>query len=336
MDVFFARNRLSAYIDGELPDAEMAEVANAIEEDPELKAEYTEMLRAVEFLRRKGPVSAPSTLHANVMRAVDDLPMPRRGFRWWGLPRFSWEGMAVAAVAVTVLVLAWVAPQTTRRSLEQAGPATPSAQVPAQVLGESQVPGSDPAEVEPVLPPPMEANDGLDLAGRKTDSLNQAGESTAPPEGVPSQVRPLVRSRPGAPFGQLDGVYVPEWDQEKPTQPVPESQTRRSGSTGLASADPPVAYMLYPNHPNALKGISDTAYRLGGTALTASGDALVPFDLTVEKNHARVIIQVPLDQIGVLESQLRALGGVVPVNVPSSAAPGAGAVPIYVEVLYEP
>ena len=45
MDTFFAKNRLSAYLDGALPEAEASEVADAIARDPELKAEYEVKLR---------------------------------------------------------------------------------------------------------------------------------------------------------------------------------------------------------------------------------------------------------------------------------------------------
>ena len=59
MDTFFAKNRLSAFLDGALPDGEAAEVADAIERDPALKAEYEQLRMAVAALRRHGPVSAP-------------------------------------------------------------------------------------------------------------------------------------------------------------------------------------------------------------------------------------------------------------------------------------
>ena len=326
MDEFFARNRLSAYVDGELPDSEMAEVANAIEGNDALRKEYLEMLRSVEFLRRHGPVPAPPRLHLKVMQAVDGLPMPRRRWGWFAGPfaRFSWEGTAVVAVAVTVLVLAWVAPQTRLSGVDQ----------PEVASLDQKTTALNPPENAP-QPEGDGATDGVAMVEEQAP-LRVEAKTTQ--EG--SVVRlPVVRgSRGGArqSEGALEGVYVPAWDQEPNETPTPAISGTASVVPGGSEGTGPVAYILYPNYPNALKGVSDVAYRLGGTALTASGDALVPFDLTVEKNHARVIIQVPLDQIGSVESQLKTLGGVVPVQVQTKPVPGVGAVPIYVEVMYEP
>ena len=101
MDSFFAKNRLSAYLDGKLPEPEASEVAAAIERDPELNAEYEHLRRSVNLLRTAGPVKAPSGFHARVMEQVRDEPHPgglviqlQRVFR-----RIPTEAMALAAAA---------------------------------------------------------------------------------------------------------------------------------------------------------------------------------------------------------------------------------------------
>lgn len=350
MDEFFARNRLSAYIDGELTAAETAEVADAIEKNEALRKEYKEMLRAVEFMRSHGPVAAPPHFHLKVMQAVEGLPAPSRRFAWLRLPflHASWEGLAVAAVAATVVVLVWVAP--TRQETSTTQGEDQGQDVPPSLPGE--VATSDPA-TSSTAAPPSPGNDGLaDAAnagapGERTGSSTppaDEGDPTATPTPAPphdaveqtvveSQVSRKVRLSPTPVRLPGEEPYVPEWDRD-PGQT--SGAATASGGTPRATAHPPAAFILYPNHPNALKGISDVAYKVGGTALMANGQALVPFDLTTEKNHARVILQVPVDQVRNVEGQLKSLGGVVTLDEPAEAAPGAGAVPVYIEVLYEP
>ena len=50
MDPFFARNRLSAYLDGALTERESAEIAEALAADPSLRGEYEAMKTAVDLL----------------------------------------------------------------------------------------------------------------------------------------------------------------------------------------------------------------------------------------------------------------------------------------------
>ena len=107
MDSFFARNRLSAYLDGKLPEPEASEVAAAIERDPELNAEYEHLRRSVNLLRTEGPVKAPAGFHARVMEQVRDEPHPggvviqlQRFFR-----RIPTEAMALAAAAAVVMMV---------------------------------------------------------------------------------------------------------------------------------------------------------------------------------------------------------------------------------------
>ena len=126
MDEFFARNRLSAYIDGELSDTEMAEVARAIEEQPEVRQAYRELLDAVELLREHGPVQAPSRFHADVMRRVEELPAARGWFSWLLRPlgRYPMQGLGVAVVAAAVLLLVFRGPDFGDLSSPEPAPVT--------------------------------------------------------------------------------------------------------------------------------------------------------------------------------------------------------------------
>lgn len=103
MDEFFARNRLSAYLDGELTAAETAEVEQALERSATLRAELDAMRQAVDLVRRSGPLRAPPGFMAKVHRQVAKEPLTV-GWRRW-VPRVRIEAAMVVAAAAVVLVV---------------------------------------------------------------------------------------------------------------------------------------------------------------------------------------------------------------------------------------
>lgn len=107
MNEFFARERLSAYIDGELSASEMAEVDAALQRSAELREEYDRLVATVDYVRDHGSLTAPPDFHAKVLAAVEDEPMP--GGFWLRLKAFftpvPMESLAVAVAAVLVAVL---------------------------------------------------------------------------------------------------------------------------------------------------------------------------------------------------------------------------------------
>jgi negative regulator of sigma E activity len=107
MDSFFARNRLSAYLDGDLQEPEASEVAAAIARDTDLRAEYENLRSSINLLRKTGPVKAPSGFHARIMEKIRDEPHPggvvitlQRLFH-----RIPTEALALVAAAAVVLMV---------------------------------------------------------------------------------------------------------------------------------------------------------------------------------------------------------------------------------------
>jgi len=101
MDEFFVRNRLSAYIDGELPAAEAREVETALTHNAALRAEYEGLRAAVQLLREHGPMSAPAGFDIRLSERLAREPMPV-GWRVWARkvrPELVLLG-AVAAAAI--------------------------------------------------------------------------------------------------------------------------------------------------------------------------------------------------------------------------------------------
>ena len=107
MDTFFAKNRLSSYLDGSLNDAEAAEVEAALSEDAGLRDEYDRMRRAVELLRSVGPTEAPAGFHARVMASVAAEPAPGGVVTLFRrtLGRVPVEALALAAAALLVVLV---------------------------------------------------------------------------------------------------------------------------------------------------------------------------------------------------------------------------------------
>ncbi|MCP4810835.1 MAG: sigma-E factor negative regulatory protein [Proteobacteria bacterium] len=107
MNEFFARERLSAYIDGELSASEMTEVDQALQRSAELREEYEQLVSAVRFVNDHGTLQAPPDFHKKVLAAVEDEPMP--GGFWLRVKAFftpvPMESLAVAVAAVLVAVL---------------------------------------------------------------------------------------------------------------------------------------------------------------------------------------------------------------------------------------
>jgi anti-sigma factor RsiW len=371
MDEFFAQNRLSAFIDGELPESEMAEVSKAIDESPELRRTYEEMHRTVQYLRAHGSVEAPASLHLQVMQAVEDLPVPRP---WRSLPRrllarLPREGLALAAVAVTILVLVWQTPRPANgpggdeasAQEKQAVAAGPAAEKGAadKDTGNAQASKGTATIGVGVLPQGTPLPDGASLAGKEQaqDQLLQK-EHPRPIKGQPvgnnaplsaylpppagsggsgglnpgTRHLPSVTSVPGEP-------YVPDWDKE----PADEAQARATlatpppGEPPTESAPgPTITYRLHGVPSDGLRVIVSLTERLGGHAYTPAGQPFSAFTLTNERNHATLILQLPSGQLDALDPQLRHVGALSEVRRPPELMVSESKVEVEVEVFYAP
>jgi len=99
-----ATEQLSAYLDGELTDAEVTELEHRLALDPALQSELDQLRGAIDLLRTHGPTQTPPSLYGDLLAAVADEPMPGGFWTWlqrpFGLPL---PALAVAFVAVLVL-----------------------------------------------------------------------------------------------------------------------------------------------------------------------------------------------------------------------------------------
>jgi negative regulator of sigma E activity len=100
--------RLSAWMDGELDDAEKVRLEADLASDADLRSQLQELEAAVALFKEHAPVRAPDALYAAVMAAADAEPVQLAWYQRLRRPG-GWpiEGLAIAAAAALVLVLAW-------------------------------------------------------------------------------------------------------------------------------------------------------------------------------------------------------------------------------------
>ena len=170
---------LSAYLDGELTDAEVAELEAELARDPELRAELADLHGVVHFLRREGPTHAPMGFHRSVMDRIEaEHPAGRVDWSWlrrpFGIPL---EGWLVAAAAAAVLLFA----------IPKAGPSggelgvypAPPEQSPAASKTRPEMPPEAGTAAESDVPPAEKRKEAAPT--RKQKQLPAAEKVAVPP-----------------------------------------------------------------------------------------------------------------------------------------------------------
>jgi negative regulator of sigma E activity len=277
MDPFFVRNRLSAYLDGDLEEAEAAEVSAAIARDPALQAEYEALRKTVQLLSTAGRIPAPEGFEARVMAKVAE-----DSGEGWLVPfrRFANRvpvelvALAAAAAVVSIAILARPSDQGERAS-DFAASQTPTDQTPPPV-----------AAAAPKQAPTVPSNQSLDP---KPPNEGRDDASAGGP--------PAPRTLP--PTGAVPtSAYVPEWEQGGAEPPAAGNEP---ASEALHSYQ---GWRLMVSDPDAL-------YRLASLATAAGGRVVGPGarPLTVEDNYGTLLLTVPAGSAASLEGNLRALGG---------------------------
>ena len=82
MDSFFARNRLSAYLDRTLPKAEAEAVSEAIARDISLSADLQAVQQSLALLHENGKAPAPNGFQARCIAAIAEQPVPGSQVAW--------------------------------------------------------------------------------------------------------------------------------------------------------------------------------------------------------------------------------------------------------------
>ena len=109
MDSFFAIERLSAFLDEELPPAEMTAVRTAIAENPEVREAYEALKRNRQWIAEHIDTAPPDTLRERVfaeLSALESVKEHERSF--WSSLGISWSTLRIGFATASVALLAYI------------------------------------------------------------------------------------------------------------------------------------------------------------------------------------------------------------------------------------
>lgn len=333
MDEFFARNRLSAYLDGELTTDETREVEEALARSPELRAELDALRAAVKLLRAGGPVPAPRDFARALERRLQREPMAV-GWRRH-LARIRPEVALLAAAAAIVLVYVGRRPE----------PVAPEGEAVAQV-DDAAANGTGPADGDAALDPAAD------------DAPADAPEAGTLDEGAVADARPGVAGTPavdaaGMPgLDRADGVLGGARGGARTPSKTPPSATRKAQkgavekeayapaweSTPEVATPPtvqaPARYRLSLTTETGLRDLDAVVRRYGGQLQDERGRPLAPYPMEAG-DARRVRLSIPAGTVSSaqLYADLQALGHAELTQ--ADTLYGGGAAPIVVEVRRE-
>ncbi len=332
MREFFASNRLSAYIDGELSSPEMAEMDRALRENPQLRQEYERLLATVEFVRSVGPVEAPADFHSQVLARTSNEPVPGG---WWRRVRSFFAGIpmetvavAMAAVLVTIVI---------GQRMEQPA-STPESSVEPSVREELALGGPEKMdtatkEMATLVDRGLETKTANEEPSQEQGAVATLGSKGG--EGVntnidPKEVGEALRST----AGDLDEDGVAALTDQT-SGPAVEQKAYAEGEVSqmLAAA---MAYRLHVSDPKALRSLASLAARHGGTAFV-DGRAIDPgFDFNEGSDRVQVTVQLPAASLTAFYKDLASVGEIEAVSGDRSTLYGGGEILVAVDVMYSP
>ena len=303
MDTFFARNRLSAYLDGSLSDGESAEVETALAADPELRREFETMRRAVELLRTAGPVEAPPGFHARVMARVDAEPPPGTVVSLWRrtLGRVPVEALALAAAALIVVAV-----------IQGRGDEPTPAQVALPEVKDLRQADVElpPVQAQAPTPEPVEGLVPAAAPASADGDLTTASRGQAEPAAMPAG-KVMNKLEKGA--TQEQSPYYAGWEQPAQTTAGDADPAMNTGGAELGQGidmEGPRSYRISLADPEVLYQLSAVAEQAGGRMTDAEGKNLRPRDLGDGDAWVRVHLVVPRAAAAKVEGQVGAMGGV--------------------------
>jgi negative regulator of sigma E activity len=311
MDTFFARNRLSAYLDGDLPSSEAREVEAALHRDPELRAEFEAMRAGVELLRAHGPIAAPEGFASRLQVRLAAEPAPTR---WRGvLRRVRPEYAGIAAIAALALVYV--------------GTDHPAAPVVEPSVAVAQAPVLPTEPAAPVASPSTEG--GAAPAGADGVLGNESGFAT------PSHPKPASPARPKStqPVGERE-VFQAAWEREDgaAASTPPDAAVAPATTPSTLYSPAPWRYRVHASGDNPLKQLIAVASALGGRIVDAKGRSIADYPMD-EGDSRSVRVFVPSYNVEALQRKLGDLGSVETIATDPEMLYQTGAeVPVAIEV----
>jgi negative regulator of sigma E activity len=316
METFFARNRLSAYLDGDLPAAEAREVEAALHRDSELRAEYEALRAGVELLRAHGPLSAPEGFAGRLQIRLAAEPAPTR---WRGvLRRVQPEYVGIAAIAALALIY-----------IGTDHPAAPVAPVVAPSVAVAQAPVLPAEQAAPAPSAEAGAAPAEAAAPAGADGVlgNESGFSTSSKPASPA------RPQSTKPTGERE-VFQAAWEREDGASTAPDSAVAiapASAPAGLYSPAP-WRYRLHASGDNPLKDLMAVASALGGRIVDAKGRSIADYPMD-EGDSRSVRVFIPSYNVEALQRKLGDIGSVETIATdPEMLYQNGAEVPVAIEV----
>jgi hypothetical protein len=331
MNAFFARNRLSAYLDGELSSDDARAVEDALASDPDLR-EDLEVLRETAALLRGADVQAPVGFAQRVSARVAVEPPPsalRALLRRAGGTR-ALVPVAAAGLLAVVGALAWRSgsdaggrategvPEGANALLADGSAADdlpPSEMQDEDATGADAVPAEEAeASADPDDPRPVPSDDASTArsllsrtSGRASTELAPAGSGL--PSGTTGQGKGATAgSARGA--AQAGGVRPSAASSGRGEREAHVADWERGGDvTAAAVTATTVEYRVVSSTENGLKELAALARSFGGELRDSRGDALATYPM--ESGEARIVkLIVPASRLAGMGAALVRVGEV--------------------------
>ncbi len=305
MDAFFARNRLSAYLDGELTAAEARDLEAALSRDPALRVELDELRQAIDLLRDGGIVDPPLGFADRLAARLEAEPMPV-GWRRW-IRQLRPEAVMLAAAAAMVVVYVGNRDELPNLSVPVE---TPVLVGKAFDNGEEAPATQGPEAVPPSAATPSELPGG-NRAAKPAEYASSAADGVLGNESrkAPAKSQSLAERLPGPKAAQPGAE---PWRAKWEVDPEVESANTATPNTATSAqfvSPPPFRYRIVASNDLALKTLARIAGDLGGELQDSRGRPLAAFQLE-SGTSSSVRVAVPAHNAARLAERLRELGSV--------------------------
>jgi hypothetical protein len=255
-----ANEHLSAWLDGELDEAEGALLEAELARDPDLRAELQQLEAVVRLLREEGPAQAPLGFHHRVMARVEQ-EHPERPSWWawlrrpWGIPLEGWVLAAAAAAALLMVLPIWgSAPDPVENELSPAAVKAP--------------------RLDPKVAPP-------EVAKTVPDDAKVIGRATTGEDSIPHQ-KDVEPKKNAEPLPEPQAVAIEGTPQED------------AGNTGaIEPVDPTSPYQVFVRSDDAKmkRRILAIASEYGGNVTDAARQPVV--DGQMRSATEELVVSVP-------------------------------------------
>lgn len=315
MDPFFFRNRLSAWVDGELPKAESRELETAMGLQPELQAEADAYRAKIEEFR-----AIRLTAPMEVMPAAMSTPAPGGS---WRLP------LAFALLLLVGMGIWW-----TNRSVDGGQGEAGAASDVGTAAGKGDGGTTDAAVA------------GRTGDGGTGDVANSTGDGGSPDGGPPAATgdggtATVAKAASRSVVPRSSNPYVPKGikGHSRLTVVIPKDIVEDPDATDFVEEVPlphpvavqPFRYRLTPNDPNTvLRSLKDLVLRVNGQFLNPAGGTKATYPIE-SGSVDRVLLKVAAANLPALIQNLSTTGTVSVVAQPEQIPP-SGMVGVFVEV----